>query len=346
MSKRQLTKQQHRRIRRNQQRQQHASTQPSSADDTTSCSPSTFPVQRGRVIASYGKQVSVESLGNRRIVRCFLRANLPTLVTGDWITWRADSSTDMGIVEAMEPRNSTLYRPDMHGKPRPVAANIDNVVIVIAPEPEPHSNLIDRYLVAITHHKLNPLILLNKKDILTNSDVAMQEHIATLQATYKKLGYSCLAVSATTGEGIVRLHEHLHNKTSILVGQSGVGKSSLLNTLIPDAQTTVGNLSTGAKKGTHTTTTAELFHFSSNDQKTGHIIDSPGIREFGLDHLDGDIVTQGFVEFHPFLGHCKYRNCSHSQEPGCALLEALAAGKIGLSRFESYRMIMQSLTES
>jgi ribosome biogenesis GTPase len=150
-----------------------------------------------------------------------------------------------------------------------------------------------------------------------------------------------LMVSTKTETGLNELREYLTQYTSVFVGQSGVGKSSLINALLPDSNLRVGDLSE-RQQGTHTTTSATLLHFPGG----GHLIDSPGIREFGLWHMEEDEVLEGFIEFKSFIGRCKFRNCSHRHEPGCAILKALAEGEISETRMDSYRYILRTLNEN
>ena len=157
---------------------------------------------------------------------------------------------------------------------------------------------------------------------------------------YPALGYQLLRASSLDQQSLTELQQALHRHTSIFVGQSGVGKSSLVNTLLPDAGLRVAELSTARQKGRHTTTTARLFHLPNG----GTLIDSPGIREFGLWHMQREEVERGFREFQPLLGHCKFRDCQHQQEPGCALLQAAGEGSISARRLESYRRIIGSLS--
>lgn len=295
------------------------------------------PEQQGLVIAHFGVQVEVEACnahadGER--FRCYLRANLPPLVTGDRVVWRPGSQ-GLGIIVAQLPRHSELCRPDMHGQLKPVAANIDQILIMFAPLPEPHANLIDRYLVAACHAGIKPVLLLNKADLLDGSGGKAKQ----LMQTYSQLGYQVLLLSACSGLGMDELQKLLHQRTSVVVGQSGVGKSSLVNRLLPDADTAVGSLSELAGKGRHTTTTARLFHFPQG----GSLIDSPGIREFGLAHVGLDDIEAGFIEFHEHLGRCRFRDCSHEQEPGCALLAAVEQGQISQDRFTSFKMLVKGL---
>lgn len=292
------------------------------------------PEQEGLVVAHYGTQVAVESVpGDTR--RCHLRANLEGLVTGDRVVWC--EGDPVGVVVAQLQRNSVLSRPDPYGKLKPVAANIDQIMVVIAPYPEPHANLIDRYLVASETVGIEPVILLNKMDLLER-DPELHARLEHLLEIYPTLGYRILHTSSKQG-GLEELNEALRERTSVFVGQSGVGKSSLVNVLLPEADLRIGALSENTLKGTHTTTTARLFHLPCG----GSLIDSPGIREFGLWHMTREQVEQGFREFRPLLGTCKFRDCQHQLEPGCAILAAVDSGEISATRLESYRHIVASL---
>ena len=298
------------------------------------------PEQVGLVIAHFGVQVEVEAQDGElrgQVFRCHLRANLPALVTGDQVVWRPGNQ-GIGVIVAQLPRHSELCRPDMRGQLKPVAANVDLIVIVFAPLPEPHANLIDRYLIAAEHAGIAPLLLLNKADLI---DSANAGPLAALLALYRTLGYPLLEVSAHDGAGMDALRERLNGHVSVFVGQSGVGKSSLVNSLLPGVDTRVGALSELTGKGTHTTTTARLFHFPGG----GELIDSPGIREFGLGHVSRADVEAGFIEFQDLLGHCRFRDCKHDREPGCALLKALEEGRIQPQRMASYRHIVSGLAE-
>lgn len=294
--------------------------------------------QEGLVIAHFGVQVEVESvegtaLGER--FRCYLRANLPALVTGDRVIWRPGHQ-GLGVIVAQLPRHSELNRPDARGQLKPVAANLDQLLIVFAPLPEPHANLIDRYLIAAVHANIKPSLLLNKADLIEHPE---REKAQQLLQVYQGLGYPILSVSAETGAGIEGLEALLKDRISAFVGQSGVGKSSLINQLLPEAKTAVGPLSVLTGKGTHTTTTARLFHFPAG----GCLIDSPGIREFGLYHVTPADVAAGFIEFQDHLGRCRFRDCTHEHEPDCALLAAVDQGLISHQRLASFRHIINSL---
>ena len=336
MSKRKLSRQQAWRIEKIQgERAKRAARRDTDAQDALSAG-ELGPEQDGLVIAHYGTQVAVESEpGSSQ--RCHLRANLEGLVTGDRVVWC--EGDPMGVVVAQRERHSVLSRPDPYGKLKPVAANIDQILLVIAPRPEPHANLIDRYLVAAEVVGIEPVILLNKTDLLA-AEPDLQQAMDELLSIYPTLGYRVIRTSIKDS-GLAELHTALHERTSVFVGQSGVGKSSLVNVLLPDADIRVGALSESTQKGTHTTTTALLLHLNCG----GTLIDSPGIREFGLWHMTKQQVEQGFREFRPLLGTCKFRDCQHEQEPGCAILAGAESGAISERRLDSYRRIVASLEE-
>jgi ribosome biogenesis GTPase / thiamine phosphate phosphatase len=290
------------------------------------------PEQEGLVLSHFRTHADIET-DDKAVVRCNLRANLGSIVAGDRVLWRKDDNSS-GVVTAIYPRISELQRPDGYGKLRLVAANVTRAVITLAPEPEPHPNLIDRYLVVAEHLGLEPVLLVNKCEL-----VDPESTLPKLFASYVQLGYPVHLVSARSGLGMEQLRQHLSSGTTIFVGQSGVGKSSVIQNLLPDEQIKVGALSEVMKKGRHTTTHARLYHFPSG----GDCIDSPGIREFGLWHLTEDDVTAGFRELNPLMGRCRFRNCRHQQEPNCALLDARAKGAISPERFQSYQTIVASL---
>ena len=337
MSNRRLSKRQKDRIQAIQERRrERANLKQSIRDEELQNLAQLSPEMLGTVITNYGSQVDIEgSEGpyHRQILRCHKRANLDTLVTGDRVIWR--HAEPHGVVVALEPRESQLIRPDIYGKLRTVAANIDRIAVVFAAKPTPHSNLLDRYLVAAEAQHITPLLVLNKVDMLDQQD---HPEVEQLVKDYRSIGYDVIAVSAKTGQVIDQLQGYLAEHTSIFVGQSGVGKSSLLNHLLPEANLQVGPLSEIKQEGTHTTTSSRLFHLNGG----GVLIDSPGIREFALSHLSQDKIINGFIDFRPYLGNCKFRDCQHNKELGCALLQAVADKKVLPTRMSNYRQIILS----
>ena len=295
------------------------------------------PEQQGLIIAHFGVQVEVESETGTR-VRCHLRANIDNLVTGDQVIWCDGEPT--GVIVARLKRHSILKRPDNHGAIKPVAANISRIIIVISPQPTPHANLIDRYLVASEAVDIEPIILLNKYDLIDDAGGEKDRTtIESMLSVYPPLGYRLIQASTRNHSDMEELLVELTQHTSVFVGQSGVGKSSLINTLLPEEKLRTGPLSESTGKGQHTTTTARLFHLPNG----GQLIDSPGIREFGLWHMRRQEIEDGFREFHKYLGYCKFRDCKHQHEPGCALREALENGKISAQRMASYEQMVASI---
>ena len=297
--------------------------------------------QPGLVIAHYGQQIDIEALegsASGQIYRCHVRANLDSLVTGDRVIWRAGTDQS-GVVEARLERSSLLQRPDNYGQLKPVAANIDRIIIVVATEPTPHTNLIDRYLVAAETLDIQPTLLFNKSDLI---DEGNKQAIDALCQSYQDLGYEVLKASAhELALSESTLITWLQHFTSVFVGQSGVGKSSLIRSLLGDQTIKVGELSEQSRKGMHTTTTAKLFHLPGG----GNIVDSPGIREFGLWHINEQQLIEGFVEFRALLGQCRFRDCKHLNEPRCAILNAFHEGKISATRMDSYQRIRATLND-
>lgn len=330
MSKRKLSKRQQQRIQSTQNRRREKADAKQYLDGLGAES-------SGTVITNYGSQVDIEGHTEPftgKIVRCFVRANIPALVTGDKIVWRP--AEPQGVVVALEPRQSELIRPDNYGKLRPVAANIDRIGVVFAVQPTPKSNLLDRYLVATEAQGIEPFLVLNKTDLL---DQQVNLDIDSIVQSYKSIGYRVISVSAENNDGMDELKTYITDKSCIFVGQSGVGKSSLINQLVPENNSAVGALSEATNEGTHTTTASKLIHLDTG----GIIIDSPGIREFALTHLDKEKIIQGFRDFRPFLGHCKFRDCKHENDDGCALIAAVAAGKLQQYRLDNCRQIINSL---
>lgn len=334
MSKNKLSKGQQRRVSANHQRRLKQVEHKAEPDDSQFGS-----TQEGLVISRFGKHADVESKDGTQY-RCNIRRTIPSLVTGDRVVWRASTDETSGIIEAVHERHSVLTRPDYYDGIKPIAANIDQIFIVSAILPELSLNIIDRYLVACETLHIKPIIVINKVDLLSDED---RQFVAELMQIYERIGYKVINVSNYTGEGIAELEKELIDKTTIFAGQSGVGKSSLLNSLLAEDNINidVGEVSDGSGLGQHTTTASRLYHFPHG----GDVIDSPGIREFGLWHLEPDQVTQGFIEFREYIGHCKFRDCKHLDDPDCAIRQAVEEGNIAEERFDNYHRILESMAD-
>lgn len=288
-------------------------------------------LQDGLVTVSHGSTSLVET-DDGTLVPCHHRRNRPRPVCGDRVRWHRASAGE-GVVEAIQPRRSLLERPDFRGRPRPLAANITLLVVVVAPEPGIDTELIDRCLVLARHLPARAALWLNKADLLPHPQLPDPQG---LLARYAALEMPGRTGSVKTGSHLGWLRETLADETAILVGHSGVGKSSLLDALVPDLQVRTQALSEASGHGRHTTTATTLFHLPGG----GRLIDSPGIRNFRLDHLDRDAVLAGFPDLAPYLSACRFADCRHEAEPDCAVNSALARGDILAERLASFRRLM------
>lgn len=280
----------------------------------------------GRVIAAHGRQYVVE-LADGSLLPCFPRGKKSDVACGDRVDIQR-TSDDQGVIEAIQPRTSLLYRSN-EVKQKLIAANVDQLVIVVATEPAFSDELVTRALLAAESEEIEALIVLNKCD-LTDKLAAARERLAV----FARLGYRVLELSAL--EHADDLRPELFGVTSVLVGQSGMGKSTLVNALVPEANAATREISQALDSGKHTTTHATLYHLDGESQ----LIDSPGLQEFGLGHLDRQEIEHAFREFRPYLGQCRFRDCKHNREPDCALSAAVAAGEIDERRFAAYHRIM------
>jgi ribosome biogenesis GTPase len=292
------------------------------------------PGQQGLVIIRHGATLGVES-DNGAIYRCLTRQHIGHPVCGDRVVWQPIDSTT-GVVTALLPRQSVLSRPDFTGQDKPLAANIDQLVVVLAPRPEPSGYLLDQYLVTAETIGVKALIAINKIDLLQ-----AEQKLEFIQsyAHYAAIGCPMVEVSAKREHGLDALIDELKYKTSILVGQSGVGKSSLINALLPTLELDTGKLSEATGLGRHTTSAATRYHLPQG----GDLIDSPGVRSFRLTQLTMQQLEHGFPEFQSYLGHCRFHNCSHAHEPGCAIRDAVTKGRIHPRRLENFLRLSKTL---
>jgi ribosome biogenesis GTPase len=285
----------------------------------------------GQVVANFGRHRLVE-LADSAIIECVTRGRRHDAACGDRVrVSRIDHR--QGIIEAIAPRSTLLYRSDPH-RQKLICANATQIAIVVAAVPGFSHDLVNRCLIAAEHGGMAALIVLNKSDLPQTADAQ-----ASLEQ-YQALGYRLVTLCAR--RDLQPLLSHLEAQASVLVGQSGMGKSTIINRLAPDAAARVADISKALHSGRHTTTHARLYRLGTNSS----IIDTPGIQEFGLHHLDCEAVARALPEFRECLGHCRFRDCRHLAEPGCAVDQAYRAGKITSGRLASYRRLAQEIVAS
>jgi ribosome biogenesis GTPase len=231
------------------------------------------------------------------------------------------------VVERFLPRSSLLYRSNQYRK-KLLAANVTQIIIVLAEKPSYYPELLNRCLIAAESEGIRPLILLNKTD-LPESETALER-----LKPYTQLGYHLLGLCAQ--QDIAPLLPWLQDQTSVLVGQSGMGKSTLVNALLPGALIRTREISAALDSGKHTTTAARLYHLNQDS----HLIDSPGLQEFGLAHLSAHQIEYAFIEFRPYIGKCRFNDCHHLSEPDCAMRAAVAKGAISEERLQCYHKVV------
>jgi ribosome biogenesis GTPase len=279
----------------------------------------------GTVVAAYGRQYRIE-LADGTTLLCVPRGKKSELVCGDQVSVLR-TSPDQGVISSLELRRSLLYRSD-HFKQKLIAANVTQVIIVVATEPAFSDELITRCIVAAESQEIKVLIVLNKCDLLEKVALA-----TTTLTPFQALGYLVLPLCARNDGA--SLLPYLAGHTSLLIGQSGMGKSTLTNALVPDACAPTREISQALNAGKQTTTHASLYRPGASSA----LIDSPGLTEFGLQHLSVAEISQAFVELRPLLGQCRFRDCRHDREPDCSILAAVRRGDIDPRRYAAYRAL-------
>jgi ribosome biogenesis GTPase len=285
----------------------------------------TDTLQKGTIVAAFGRHFHVELA--KDMLDCVTRGRNQDVACGDRVEVQ-EIALGQGVIEAVATRSTLLYRSDAF-KQKLIAANVTRIIFVLAPVPSYNEELLSRCLIAAEGAHVPVLVVVNKADLVAEMAQAMQD-----LAWVKKLGYDLISLAAK--RSMAPLADHLNGNTSVLVGQSGMGKSTIINALVPDAQARVGDVSESLDAGKHTTTSARLYHLS----KTSHIIDSPGLQEFGLFHLTDSELADALPEFRPYLGKCRFANCRHVNEPDCAVRAACASGGIRRPRLELYQRVL------
>ena len=317
MSKGRLNKQQQRRIEKIQQQFQDA-------DDQSA--------NTGRVIIRFGKRAEIESEEGKAVV-CSIRPNIDSLVAGDIVRW-LDESNDEGMIVSRQQRSTALIRHSKLGGEKIVAANATQMLIMIAPIPEPSLYLIDNYLMAAQTLHLKPVLVVNK------TDIECKALLQDLHAIYDPLHYPIFTLRQGDQSLLKKLACYISNDINVVVGQSGVGKSTLVSRLLPEDTTILtGEVSRISKLGKHTTSHSRYYHLQSG----GALIDSPGVREFNMGVLEKNTIVQGFKEFSARSYQCKFRNCDHQSSPNCAILAAVTDKKIHPQRYASFCKLLNQL---
>ena len=341
MAKRRLSKQQQRRIAT--QQKNKLKDDDLKLDETST--------QTARVISHHGKELYAETDDQRKI-KCRIRQNLGDIACGDYVLVQqelhdSDQSEHataakreaQNVVVAVKDLDNLLVKTGFAGAVKPVAANIGQLVIVTSIMPRPNTYLIDRYLTSAENLPAKAVIVINKIDLADEEAKLLVDRLSKL---YADIGYRVITCSVKQDRGIDELAEALSNTTSILVGLSGVGKSSIVKKILPAEEIKIGQTSEATGEGKHTTTVSALYHLEGN----GIIIDSPGVRDFTPITSSLEEISNGFVEIRRFTGHCKFSNCSHQNEPGCAVRQAVEDGDISQQRFDSYLRMIEEFKEA
>ena len=292
--------------------------------DATSTQTRFIAPLQGTVVAAYGKRYQIE-LPDKKRISCVTRGKKTDLACGDRVNLQLTDKHE-GVIDSTLPRKTLLYRSNAY-KSKMLAANVTQIIIVLATQPSFYEALLNRCLIAAEAAHIKPLIVLNKCDLEDNSQAKQKLGL------YSALGYQVLTLSAK--EDISSLRPYLQGEASILVGQSGMGKSTMINALLPEEAVRTREVSMSLDSGKHTTTAAHLYHLDAHSQ----LIDSPGLQEFGLHHLSTDELEHAFIEFRPHLGSCRFSNCKHTQEPDCAIKQAMLEGKISQERLAIYQLL-------
>jgi ribosome biogenesis GTPase len=291
--------------------------------------------RQGCVVESYGRRAVVLTRDGERLA-CKVRGRKTAVVAGDEVTLEPESSraADHWVVAERLPRRNVLQRTDSRGQTEDIAANLDQLGIVVAPRPTCDPFIIDRYLAGAGYAGIEPLLILNKVDLLAG-DGAHGPTDFDFVETYRRIGVSVVQVSARHGAGLDELRQRLAGRRTLLAGQSGVGKSSLTNVLCEGAYQATADLSAGSGQGKHTTVSSVIVQLP-----WGELADSPGVRDYAPPVVPVPDVQRGFTEIGRRAAHCRFLDCLHLREPQCAVQAAVESGEIDPRRLESYRRLV------
>jgi len=286
-----------------------------------------------RVIESFGRRVTVATADGATLPAELFGKRL-TCVCGDEVTIRppSRSSGDVAKVVTVAPRRTTFARTDSRGRTEPLAANLSLLAVIVAPEPAPDPYIADRYLAGAALANITGILIVNKSELSSTADAQFQAYLSEYQAA----GYEVMRLSAHSSDTVMPLKARLAGAVAMLVGQSGMGKSTLTNALVPESLRPTRTISESTGEGRHTTVSTALFRIPGS----GELIDSPGVRDYAPPPVEDSQVQVGWPEILALAPQCRFNNCLHLREPGCAVIEAVAANRIAPRRYESYKRLI------
>lgn len=293
----------------------------------------TGPQVGARVVECFGRRAIVETpTGERHAAVLFGKRQ--QIVCNDRVRMQRQAGSDEWQIIAVEPRQSVISRTDNRGRNEPLAANVTLVAVIVAPEPAPDLYMVDRYLAGAAYAGVKSAVLLNKTDLGS-------EDSRSLGAEFIQAGYPVISVSALAGTGMPELRDLLHNEVTLVVGQSGVGKSTLCNALVPETNRPTRALSNATGEGMHTTVSSTLLPLPGG----GELVDSPGVRDFAPAPVAEAMIQTGWAEIQAAASGCRFKDCLHLREPGCAVQAGVASGAISARRYEGYKRLVNLLRQ-